>query len=142
MKVLRETLTVLPHSKLTWKFSGKWEHLLQRDKDNKIFLDYDAEWFVILIDYLREVYSSSSPDKPVRFPDVPEEHKEGFDALVELFGIEQDRITVKDIVVTPYKHSALYNHTEFDGFLKLFDDMMVEINRCDDEVRCEEKQWK
>ena len=43
VKVLRETLTVLPHSKLTWKFSGKWEHLLQRDKNNKIFLDYDAE---------------------------------------------------------------------------------------------------
>ena len=80
LQVFRRTLTIVEGSKLAIKFSGRWDHCLERDDRGNIFVDQDERIFVPLVNFLRakvnEAQSSSlssSPRTPSssRFPKAP-----------------------------------------------------------------------
>lgn len=60
LQVFRRTLTVMEGSKLASKFSGRWDHSLERDADGNIFIDQDIGIFLPLINFLRAKINEAS----------------------------------------------------------------------------------
>jgi len=70
LQVFRRTLTIMEGSKLASKFSGRWDHSLERDDQGNIFIDQDIRIFVPLLNFLRaKVNEAQCP--PGRFPKAP-----------------------------------------------------------------------
>ncbi|KAL3135141.1 hypothetical protein ABBQ32_008076 [Trebouxia sp. C0010 RCD-2024] len=59
----RSTLTQAKGSTLAAMFSGRWEHCLARDREGRIFLDFDPDLFQPILSFLRTVTICSKPDK-------------------------------------------------------------------------------
>ena len=78
----RSTLCQVEGSMLASMFSGKWENKLSRDKDSCIFFDFNPQYFLLILDFLR-VRKISSPEKPK----VPEDQAKNFYSLVEYLGL-------------------------------------------------------
>ena len=49
----RSTLCQVEDSLLASMFSGRWEDSLERDKDGAIFFDFNPQYFLVILDYLR-----------------------------------------------------------------------------------------
>ena len=84
--VSRRTVTQIP-SRLAWILSGRWDHLLLKDKDGRLFLDFDPEWFDPIINHLRELVLKD-PQTQISPPTVSAEHEAGYNLLLEFFGLE------------------------------------------------------
>jgi len=67
--VLRRTLTSVPGSMLSSKFSGRWDDSLEKDEDGNFFIDQEFSLFQPMLKYLRskangiEKYPMNSPQK-------------------------------------------------------------------------------
>jgi BTB/POZ domain len=52
MDVKRATIMYAPDSMLARLFSGRWDHVLPRDKTGRIFLDLDQMWVKPILQHL------------------------------------------------------------------------------------------
>ena len=82
----RSTLTLFPDSKLARLFSGRWDKKLQRDKENRIFLDVDPVCFKAILGHLKLCLESTAAS-PLLVPEVPEDQQSTFAHLCTVFGI-------------------------------------------------------
>ena len=87
----RSTLCQVEGSLLASMFSGRWENKLSRDKDGCVFFDFNAQHFLLILEFLR-VKKIASPEKPK----VPEDQVNNFYSLVEYLGLS-DEITPPEI---------------------------------------------
>ena len=92
----RSTLCQVQGSLLASMFSGRWEKSLARDENGRIFFDFNPQYFVFILDYLR-AKKISTPENPAPLPKVPEEQVKNFNNLVEYLGLS-DEIIPADIV--------------------------------------------
>ena len=92
----RSTLCQVQGSLLASMFSGRWEKSLARDENGRIFFDFNPQYFVFILDYLR-AKKISTPDNPAPLPKVPQEQMKNFNNLVEYLGLS-DEITPAEIV--------------------------------------------
>ena len=85
----RSTLCQVEGSWLASMFSGRWEYGLERDKDGYVFLDFNPQYFGLILDYLRakkiETLENSAP-----IPEVAPEHMKNFYNLVRYLGLEEE----------------------------------------------------
>eukprot|EP01023_Acetabularia_acetabulum_P027976 TRINITY_DN26475_c0_g1_i1.p2 TRINITY_DN26475_c0_g1~~TRINITY_DN26475_c0_g1_i1.p2 ORF type:complete len:306 (-),score=50.62 TRINITY_DN26475_c0_g1_i1:167-1084(-) len=81
----RSTLCLLEGSKLSQMFDSE-EHFrsLLRDSQGRIFLDYDPEVFLPIVNYLRRRKICGKTESPT----VPEGKRSGFDELVVSLGLQ------------------------------------------------------
>ena len=82
----RQTLQAIPESKLAWLFSGRWDHLLRRDKYERIYLDIDSRWFEKILDFLRSSKFHTS-NQMIKLPTIANEDKFGTETLFDFFGL-------------------------------------------------------
>ena len=90
----RSTLCQVEGSLLASMFSGRWENKLSRDEDGRVFFDFNPQYFLLILDFLR-ARKISSPEKPK----VPEDQAKNFYSLVEYLGLS-DEITPPDVGAT------------------------------------------
>lgn len=83
----RSTLTAFPNSKLAMLFSGRWDKKLQRDKNNRVFLDVDPACFRVILDYLTLCSKSPGVCHPLPLSQVSEDLKTVFAHLCNIFNI-------------------------------------------------------
>jgi hypothetical protein len=84
---LKRSTVVQVRSRLAWILSGRWDHVLPKDRDGRLFFDYDPEWFEPIINHLRDL-GLQDPHKPIPGPPVATEHQYAFHFLVQYFGLE------------------------------------------------------
>ena len=92
----RSTLCQVKGSLLASMFSGRWEGSLSRDENGRIFFDWNPQYFVFILDYLRAKILATS-DNPAPLPKVPEDQRKNFLNLVEYLGLSSE-IVPADIV--------------------------------------------
>jgi hypothetical protein len=63
MAVLRRTLTSVPGSMLSSKFSGRWDDSMDRDREGNIFIDQPFPIFELMVNYLR-AKACQTPNAP------------------------------------------------------------------------------
>ena len=90
----RSTLCQVEGSLLASMFSGRWENKLSRDKDGCVFFDFNAQHFLLILEFLR-VKKIASPEKPK----VPADQVKNFYSLVEYLGLS-DEITPPEVGAT------------------------------------------
>lgn len=83
----RSTLCQVEGSMLAAMFSGRWEDRLERDEKGNIFLDFNPNLFIPIVNYLRDM-RIENPEKPAKKPQIREEDRESFNALVAYLGLE------------------------------------------------------
>ena len=86
LDVRRSTITQV-RSRLAWILSGRWDHVLPKDKDGRLFFDLDPEWFEPIINHLRDL-GLQDPSKPIPGPTITLEHQFAFHYLVQYIGLE------------------------------------------------------
>ena len=87
MTTKRSTLCQVEGSLLASMFSGRWEDSLARDEDGRIFFDFNPQYFVYILDYLR-ARTIASAENPAPFrPKLAEDQVKHFDDLVEYLGL-------------------------------------------------------
>ena len=64
MYASRDTLTAVKGSRLDALFGGRWENMLLRDEEQRIFLDLDPIAFKLILDYL-QMHKISNGSHPV-----------------------------------------------------------------------------
>ena len=94
----RSTLCQVENSLLATMFSGRWEESLERDQDGAVFLDFNPQYFVLILDYLREKRIAQS-GKPIPLPKVADEQLERFNNLLQYLGLS-DEIVSKEITLS------------------------------------------
>lgn len=87
MSTTRAVLCSAEGSLLAGMFSGNFDGGVKRDKEGRIFLDWDPPLFSKMLSHLR-LRRIASPDCPAPLPHVPEEIREEFDMMVRYFGLE------------------------------------------------------
>ena len=90
----RSTLCQIENSLLANMFSGRWEESLERDQDGAVFLDFNPQYFVLILDYLR-AKRIAQPGKPIPLPKVAE-NQQDFNTLLQYLGLS-DEIVAKEI---------------------------------------------
>jgi len=85
MQVQRSTLCCVTGSLLEAMFSGRWEEKLPRDSQNRIFLDFNACCFEMVVDCLRSARWNTGLALDVR---VPDELRPMLGHLVRYLGLE------------------------------------------------------
>ena len=81
----RDTLTAIEGSRLSQLFSGRWDKVLPKDRDGRIFLDLDPVQFRALLSWLvdtKRMAPGSGQGPPLKA--VPQEYQAGFLELCEL----------------------------------------------------------
>ncbi len=81
----RDTLTAIGGSRLSQLFSGRWDKVLPKDRDGRIFLDLDPVQFRALLSWLvdtKRMAPGSGQGPPLEA--VPPEYQAGFLELCEL----------------------------------------------------------
>ena len=91
----RSTLCQVENSLLATMFSGRWEESLERDQDGAAFLDFNPQYFVLILDYLREK-RIAQPGKPIPMPKVSDDQSERFNNLLQYLGLSVE-IAPKEI---------------------------------------------
>jgi len=87
MSTTRAVLCSAEGSLLAGMFSGNFDKGHKRDKDNRIFLDWDPTIFAKVLSHLR-LRRIASPECPAPLPHVPEELKAEYDMMVSFFGLD------------------------------------------------------
>ncbi len=106
MTTKRSTLCQVKGSLFSSMFSGRWETSLARDEDGRIFFDFNPQYFVLILDYLRGK-AIATPDNPVPLPKVPDDQVKSFNNLIEYLGLSEEIVPTP--IVPPEKfnlHSA------------------------------------
>eukprot|EP00927_Polykrikos_kofoidii_P051159 TRINITY_DN44963_c0_g1_i1.p1 TRINITY_DN44963_c0_g1~~TRINITY_DN44963_c0_g1_i1.p1 ORF type:complete len:507 (-),score=72.03 TRINITY_DN44963_c0_g1_i1:134-1621(-) len=86
--VKRETMCICDGSFLTDLFSGRWDATIQRDKEGRIFLDFDPAVFEHLLSWLRDK-KMETPERPAPQPQVASEDMRHFQAIVDYLGLRK-----------------------------------------------------
>ena len=102
MTTKRSTLCQVEGSLLSSMFSGRWETSLARDEDGRIFFDFNPQYFVLILDYLRGK-AIATPDNPVPLPKVPDDQVKSFNNLIEYLGLSDE------IVLAPIAPPEKFN---------------------------------
>ena len=84
-KIKRDTLCLVPGSRLAQLFSGRWEAKLLRDAKGNIFLDVQPEPFAAILDFLAD--RKLRPDGPIELPIVSEELEPALHRQLDFFGL-------------------------------------------------------
>ena len=82
----RGTLCQVEGSLFSSIFSGRWEGSVQRDSQNRIFLDHDPEMLRIIINFLR-LKRIEDPSEPLVPPQPPKGKGQAFRCLLAYFGL-------------------------------------------------------
>ena len=85
----RSTLCQVQDSLLASMFSGRWEDNIKRDKDGAVFFDFNPQYFILILDYLRAKKIATS-ENPPPLPKVPEDQSESFRSLVQYLGLSNE----------------------------------------------------
>ena len=85
----RSTLCQVSGSLLASMFSGRWETSLERDEDGRIFFDFNPQYFVLILDYLR-AKRVATPENPAPLPKVPDDQAKNFNNLIEYLGLTHE----------------------------------------------------
>ena len=92
----RSTLCHVEGSLLASMFSGRWEDRLKRDKYGAVFFDFNPQYFIIILDYLR-ARKIAGADHPAPFPTVPEDQLKTFTSLVEYLGLSDEILSSQQV---------------------------------------------
>ena len=92
----RSTLCQVEGSLLASMFSGRWEDSLERDQDGAIFFDFNPQYFVVILDYLR-TKKIATPENPAPLPKVSEDQAESFNILLEYFGLSDEIVLAEKV---------------------------------------------
>eukprot|EP00929_Paragymnodinium_shiwhaense_P115623 TRINITY_DN84602_c0_g1_i1.p1 TRINITY_DN84602_c0_g1~~TRINITY_DN84602_c0_g1_i1.p1 ORF type:complete len:328 (-),score=33.86 TRINITY_DN84602_c0_g1_i1:83-1066(-) len=85
----RSTLLSAPEgSLLRVMFRGPWDKGLKRDRDGRVFLDFDPKLFEKVLSYLRQK-GLAPPTKRLVMPGVPPEQKMEFELMLEYLGMQE-----------------------------------------------------
>ena len=85
----RSTLCQVEGSLLASIFSGRWEDNIKRDKDGAVFFDFNPQYFILILDYLR-AKKIATPENPPPLPKVPEDQMESFRSLLQYLGLSNE----------------------------------------------------
>ena len=89
MTTKRSTLCQVEGSLLSSMFSGRWENNMSRDKDGRIFLDFNPTYFASILDYLR-AKKIPIAGKPATLPNVPSNQVNNYRKLIEYLGLDNE----------------------------------------------------
>ena len=92
----RSTLCQVEGSLLASMFSGRWEDSLERDKDGAIFFDFNPQYFLVILEYLR-AKKIATPAHPAPLLKVAEDQAESFNNLLGYLGLS-DEIVPPEII--------------------------------------------
>ena len=102
----RSTLCQVEGSLLASMFSGRWEDSLERDKDGAIFFDFNPQYFLVILDYLR-AKKIATPENPAPLPKVPEEQAKSFNNLLEYLGLSDEIVPAEKVPSEKFnRHSS------------------------------------
>lgn len=87
MSTTRAVLCSAEGSLLAGMFSGNFESGHKRDKEGRIFLDFDPDLFSKVLSHLR-LRRIAGPDCPAPLPHIPEELQPEYEMLVKYLGLE------------------------------------------------------
>ena len=110
----RSTLTQLKGTRVEALFSGRWDNKLQRDSNERIFLDVNPVCFQAIVDFLNELTISSEDDPPSP-PSVDEEHEHILKHQLDLFGMRQGEMSESNIIMDKKHATQLRDWLEEDG---------------------------
>jgi hypothetical protein len=92
----RSTLFQVEGSLLASMFSGRWEDSLERDQDGAIFFDFNPQYFLVILDYLR-AKKIATPENPVPLPKVAEDQAKNFNDLLEYLGLSDEIVHAEKV---------------------------------------------
>jgi hypothetical protein len=92
----RSTLCQVEGSLLASMFSGRWEDSLERDQDGAIFFDFNPQYFVVILDYLR-AKKIATPENPAPLPKVAEDQAKKFNNLLEYVGLSDEIVPAEKV---------------------------------------------
>ncbi len=84
----RSTLCQVEGSLIASMFNGHWDSNHKRDKDGAVFLDYNPQYFVAILNYLR-AKTFATPKYP-SLPRVPEAQIKDFKNFVQYLGLSNE----------------------------------------------------
>ena len=92
----RSTLCQVEGSLLASMFSGRWEDSLERDQDGAIFFDFNPQYFVVILDYLR-AKKIATPENPAPLPKVLEDQEKSFNNLLGYLGLSDESVPAEKV---------------------------------------------
>ena len=92
----RSTLCQVEGSLLASMFSGRWEDSLERDQDGAIFFDFNPQYFLVILDYLR-AKKIATPENPAPLPKVAEDQAKNFNNLLEYLGLSDEIVPAENV---------------------------------------------
>jgi hypothetical protein len=92
----RSTLCQVEGSLLASMFSGRWEDSLERDQDGAIFFDFNPQYFLIILDYLR-AKKIATPENPAPLPKVAEDQAKNVNNLLEYLGLSDEIVPAEKV---------------------------------------------
>jgi hypothetical protein len=116
----RSTLCQVEGSLLATMFSGRWERGQKRDKDGAIFFDFNPQYFVLILDYLRARKIASADNLPP-FPTVSKDQQKTFTSLVEYLGLSDEvlpseKFTIHSTNVALQESGKVAVHDQTTGY--------------------------
>jgi hypothetical protein len=87
----RSTLCQVEGSFLASMFSGRWEDPHKRDEDGAVFFDYNPQFFVAILNYLR-AKKFATIENPALPPKVPKDQLDDFETFVQYLGLSSEII--------------------------------------------------
>lgn len=89
ISVLRRTLTQVEGSMLASRFSGRWDKSLEKDKDDRFFIDQDPDLFTVLLSHLRDRANQTQGGAALRPKFALEDwhRKIAFDRMLDYYGL-------------------------------------------------------
>jgi hypothetical protein len=92
MATKRSTLCQVKDSFLASMFGGSWNGTkMARDKDGRVFLDFNPNHFAVILDYLR-VKAFTTSEAPLALSKIAHEEVESFCKLVDYLGLSLDEL--------------------------------------------------
>ena len=85
----RSTLCQVEGSLIASMFNGHWDKNHKRDKDGAVFLDYNPQYFVPILNYLR-AKTFGTPKNLASLPTVPEAEIKDFKNFVQFLGLSDE----------------------------------------------------
>jgi hypothetical protein len=92
----RSTLCQVEGSLFASMFSGRWEDSLERDQDGAIFFDFNPQYFLVILDYLR-AKKIATPEHPAPLPKVAEDQAESFNNLLGYLGLSDEIVPAEKV---------------------------------------------